>query len=84
MFRTVSAATGPDVRRLPDGETGMRKTWIRFLQDVLTDNPASERASHLLPFKFQWDGKILREITRLRTSAITYPRSNSVRRSDDG
>src|SRR6266704_3546054 len=52
---------------LPDGETGIRKTWIRFLQGVLADNPAIEVATDLPPFKFiQWDGKLLREIPRLR------------------
>jgi hypothetical protein len=55
------------LKRLPDGETGIRKTWIRFLQQVLADNPAIEVASDLPPFKFtQWDGKLLREIPRLR------------------
>ena len=54
-------------KRLPDGETGIRKTWIRFLQQVLADNPAIEVASDVPPFKFtQWDGKVLRDIPRLR------------------
>ncbi len=67
VFRTLAAATGAHVRRLPDGETGIRKTWIRFLQDVLADNPAIEVANDVPPFKFaQWDGKVLREIPRLR------------------
>ena len=67
VFRTLSAATGPHLRRLPDGETGIRKTWIRFLQQVLADNPAIEVASDVPPFRFtQWDGKVLREIPRLR------------------
>src|SRR5271167_436177 len=67
VFRTLSAATGPHLQRLPDGETGIRKTWIRFLQQVLADNPAIEVASDVPPFKFtQWDGKLLREIPRLR------------------
>lgn len=49
-------------------ETGIRKTWIGFLQDVLADNPAIERATDLLPFKFiQRDGKVIRETTGLRT-----------------
>ena len=30
VFRTLAAATGPHLKRLPDGETGIRKTWIRF------------------------------------------------------
>src|ERR1700730_917758 len=51
----------------PDAQTGIRKTWIRFLQQVLADNPAIEVASDVPPFKFtQWDGKLLREIPRLR------------------
>jgi hypothetical protein len=67
VFRTVAAAAAPHLKRLPDGETGIRKTWIRFLQQVLADNPAIEVASDVPPFKFtQWDGKVLREIPRLR------------------
>src|SRR6516225_1401497 len=67
VFRTLAAATGRHLKRLPDGETGIRKTWIRFLQQVLADNPAIEVASDVPPLKFtQWDGKLLREIPRLR------------------
>src|SRR5262249_14826322 len=67
VFRTLSAAVGRHLVRLPDGETGIRKTWIKFLQDVLADNPAIEVAHDVLPFKFiQWDGKLIREIPRLR------------------
>jgi hypothetical protein len=67
VFRTLSAACGPHVTRLPDGETGIRKTWIRFLQDVLASNPAIEYATDVPPFRFvQWDGKLVREIPRLR------------------
>jgi hypothetical protein len=66
VFRTLSAAAGPHLIRLPDGETGIRKTWIRFLQDVLAQHPAIEPAD-VPPFRFtQWDGKVLREIPRLR------------------
>jgi hypothetical protein len=67
VFRNLAAAAGPYLKRLPDGETGIRKTWIRFLQQVLADNPAIEVASDVPPFKFtQWDGKLIREIPRLR------------------
>jgi hypothetical protein len=67
VFRTLSAAVGRHLIRLPDGETGIRKTWIKFLQDVLADNPAIEVAHDVPPFKFiQWDGKLIREIPRLR------------------
>src|SRR2546428_7591787 len=74
VFRTLAAAAGAHVRRLPDGETGIRKTWIRFLQGVLADNPAIEVAQDLPPFKFiQWDGKLLREIPRLRLKPGARP-----------
>src|ERR1700747_3323659 len=67
VFRTLAASAAPHLKRLPDGETGIRKTWIRFLQQVLADNPAIEVASDVPSFKFtQWDGKLLREIPRLR------------------
>src|SRR5438034_9418838 len=67
VFRTLAAAAGPHLKRLPDGETGIRKTWIRFLQQALAENPAIEVASDGPSFKFtQWDGKLLREIPRLR------------------
>jgi hypothetical protein len=67
VFRTVCDTVGPHLLRLPDGETGIRKSWIKFLQDVLAENPAIEVARDLPPFKFtQWDGKVIREIPRLR------------------
>jgi hypothetical protein len=34
VFRTLAAATGSHLRRLPDGETGIRKTWIGFLRSI--------------------------------------------------
>jgi len=67
VFRTLCDSVGPHLSRLPDGETGIRKTWIRFLQDVLAENPAIEVAHDVPKFKFtQWDGKVVREIARLR------------------
>jgi hypothetical protein len=73
VFRTLSAAAGPHLLRLPDGETGIRKTWIRFLQGVLAENPAIEVAD-VPPFKFvQWDGKVIREIPRLRLKPGAVP-----------
>ena len=67
------------MKRLPDGETGIRKTWIRFLQDVLAANPAIELATDVPPFKFvQWDGKLIREIPRLRLKPGRTSRSDNV------
>ena len=74
VFRTLAEAAGPYLLRLPDGETGIRKTWIRFLQGVLAENPAIEVATDVPPFKFtQWDGKVLREIPRLRIKPGATP-----------
>jgi hypothetical protein len=74
VFRTVCAALGPHLVRVPDGETGIRRTWIKFLQDVLAANPAIEVASDVPPFKFiQWDGKLIREIPRLRLKRGAEP-----------
>jgi hypothetical protein len=74
VFRTLSASAGRYLKRWPDGETGIRKTWIKFLQDVLALNPAIEVASDVPPFKFvQWDGKLIREIPRLRLKPGARP-----------
>jgi hypothetical protein len=74
VFRTLTPASGNHLARLPDGETGVRKSWIRFLQDVLADNPAIELAKNVPPFKFvQWDGKVVREIPRLRVKPGVTP-----------
>src|SRR6516164_10383642 len=74
VFSTLAEAAGPYLLRLPDGETGVRKTWIRFLQGVLAENPAIELAQDVPPFKFtQWDGKLLREIPRLRIKPGAKP-----------
>ena len=76
VFRTLSQATGKHLARLPDGETGIRKTWIRFLQDVLAQNPAIDLAADAPPFKFiQWDGKLIREIPRLRVKPGMTPKA---------
>src|SRR5271167_2047175 len=78
VFRTLAEAAGPYLLRLPDGETGIRKTWIRFLQTVLAENPAIEVAKDVPPFKFtQWDGKVLREIPRLRIKPGAKPDPNT-------
>ena len=78
VFRTISATVGRYLVRLPDGETGIRKTWIKFLQDVLAQNPAIEVAGDVAPFKFiQWDGKLIREIPRLRLRPGREPDADS-------
>jgi hypothetical protein len=78
VFRTLAGAVGPRPTRLPPAETGIRKTWIRFLQDVLAENPAIELAKDVPPFKFtQWDGKVIREIPRLRVKPGMMPEAKN-------
>src|SRR6516164_4237484 len=85
VFRMLAASAGPYLRRLPDGETGIRKTWIRFLQQVLADNPAIEVAD-VPPFKFtEWDGKRLRgggervlEPVRATAESRCHPRGGQI------
>src|SRR5262249_16039100 len=40
VFRTVSAAFGAKLKRIPDGETGERSDWIMWLRPVFADNRA--------------------------------------------
>jgi hypothetical protein len=76
VFRTLSDATGKHLLRLPDGETGIRKEWIRFLHDVFAKHPAIELATDVPPFKFtQWDGKVVREIPRRRVKPGMSPKA---------
>jgi hypothetical protein len=67
VFRRLAGRLGSHLARLPDGETGVRQMWIKFLQDRLAQHPAVEVAEDLPPFRFtQWDGKLIREISRKR------------------
>jgi hypothetical protein len=78
VFRTLSMQLGPMLARMPDGETGIRQSWIRYLQTALAAHPAIEVATDLPPFRFvQWDGKLVREIPRLRLRARGAPVSSS-------
>ncbi len=45
VFRTASSILGDRVRRLPDGETGVRTNWIGWQAAVFEQNPALERAT---------------------------------------
>ena len=45
VFETVSAALGPRIKRIPDGETGERSDWITWLEPAFADNPALEKSA---------------------------------------
>ncbi len=42
VFRTANEILGERVKRIPDGETGVRSNWIRWQRDVFVRNPALE------------------------------------------
>ncbi|HUS14929.1 MAG TPA: hypothetical protein VM536_07895 [Chloroflexia bacterium] len=42
VFRTTSSILGARLRRVPDGETGVRTNWIRWQAAVLAQHPAFE------------------------------------------
>jgi hypothetical protein len=47
VFETVSAALGPHLDTLPDGETGERLDWITWLEPVFAGNAAFEPSSEV-------------------------------------
>jgi hypothetical protein len=47
VFETVSAALGPRLRRIPDGETGARSDWIVHLETIFAGNPALEKSDEV-------------------------------------
>jgi hypothetical protein len=67
VFRTLGGRLGPHLKRLPDGETGKRTEWIRFIQAMLSTHPDMEVDTATPPLQWrQWDGVLLREIHRVK------------------
>jgi hypothetical protein len=67
VFRTVTAAVGDHLRRIPDGETGERRRWIWFQRTMLESHPAMEVDPTIPPFALrEWNGRLLRETPLLR------------------
>ncbi len=44
VFETVSAALGPRLKRIPDGETGERINWVFWQEALFANHPAFERS----------------------------------------
>src|SRR5262245_10401733 len=44
VFQAVSAALGPRIKRIPDGETGERGDWITWLEPVFAASPALQKS----------------------------------------
>jgi len=74
VFRRVLGALGPELSRVPDGETGERRRWIYWQRTMLENHPAMEvdTDAGLLELK-QWDGSLLRRAELLRFKAGVAP-----------
>ena len=44
VFETVATTLGDLVKRMPDGETGKRTGWMRWLREIFADDPQLELA----------------------------------------
>jgi hypothetical protein len=76
VFRTVCAAIGPYLRRIPDGETGARRRWVGMLSEILDRHPSFEVDPDEPPFVMKLaSGAVHRELKRLRIRPGVDPRS---------
>ena len=76
VFRTVSTALNPYLRRITDGETGRRGRWIWFQREMLLEHPDMAVDTDEPPYAlYQWDGQLLRETPYVRFRAGVDPAS---------
>src|ERR1041384_2664032 len=47
VFEKVSAALGPHLKRIPDGETGERADWIIWLEPIFANSSALEKSDEM-------------------------------------
>ncbi len=74
VFRAISDAWGPHLRRISDGETGRRGRWIWFQREMLEQHPAMEPDLDEPPYAlYQWDGQLLRETRYMRFRSSVDP-----------
>ena len=67
VFRQMSGALNPYLRRITDGETGRRGRWIWFQREMLLEHPDMEVDTDEAPYAlYQWDGQLLRETPYVR------------------
>jgi len=58
VFEKLSAALGPRLKRIPDGETGARQDWITWLEPVFAENPALEKSGEVFRVHAKAPGRI--------------------------
>jgi hypothetical protein len=73
VFERVSAALGPRLRRIPDGETGERQDWIVWLEKVFADSPALEKSDEVFRLHATATPRIRYRVRPGRTAAdVTF------------
>lgn len=77
VLRTVSSKVGKHLCRLPDGETGKRIGWIKYLQDYLNNqHPDMKTDTETPPLQWrQWDGLLLREVPMAKFKCSVDPKT---------
>jgi hypothetical protein len=73
VFERVSAALGPRLRRIQDGETGERQDWIVWLEKVFADSPALEKSDEVFRLHATATPRIRYRVRPGRTAAdVTF------------
>jgi hypothetical protein len=74
VFRALGREVGPFLRRIPDGETGERRLWVRYQQTMLENHPDVEvdPTNPPLPVR-QSDGTVFRHINQMRLKPDVDP-----------
>ena len=70
VFRRLAQTTGPYLQRLPGGETGIRKTWIRFLQRVA---PAANSRASASPMPWAPAGDDRNHVPKTHDRTVSIP-----------
>ena len=47
VFELVAGSLGPSLRWLPDGETGVRRNWLPWMEPLFAEHPAFERSEEI-------------------------------------
>jgi hypothetical protein len=58
VFAMVSEALGPRLKRIPDGETGVRQDWITWLEPVFANDQALEKSGEVFRVHAAAPGRI--------------------------
>lgn len=67
VFRTVAGELGPWLKRIPDGETGVRSRWVWWQREMLLRHPDFEIDKAATPLRItQWDGTVIRDTELVR------------------